>query len=121
MVQQNAVALDRLFHALADPTRRAMLYRLAEGEHRIGDLAAPFAMSLAGASKHVRVLEKAGLVHRRIQGRAHYCRLEPAPLTAAQEWLRFYEAYWTDRLHALELALAVKDQPTGAAQDDRER
>lgn len=94
--------LDRVFHALADPTRREMLRRLADGERKIGDLAAPFAMSFAAASKHVKVLEDAGLVARRIEGRAHVCRIEPARLRDAAAWLAFYERFWTAQFDALE-------------------
>lgn len=104
MVEQQA-RLDDVFYALADPTRRAMLRRLAGGEQSIGELAAPFSMSFAGASKHVRALERAGLIRRRVQGRTHLCRLDPAPLAAADEWLRFYERFWTERLDALEREL----------------
>src|SRR5947209_16740289 len=100
MVSQNATALDGVFHALADPTRRAMLRSLAAGPRKIGELAAPFRMSFVAASKHVRVLEAAGLVRRTVEGRAHVCRLEPAPLAAADAWLRFYEGFWTAQLDA---------------------
>jgi DNA-binding transcriptional ArsR family regulator len=100
--------LDRIFHALADGTRRSMLRTLSDGERNIGELAQPFAMSFAAASKHVRVLEQAGLVRRRIQGRAHVCRLEPQALASAEEWLRFYEKFWTQRLDALEAALIAE-------------
>jgi DNA-binding transcriptional ArsR family regulator len=109
MVLQNPTSLDRVFHALADPTRRAMLRSLASGQRTIGELAAPFSMSFAGASKHVRVLETAGLVHRRVEGRSHVCRLEPAALAAANEWLRFYEGLWTEQLDALEAMLKAED------------
>lgn len=105
--------LDAVFHALADPTRRAMLRTLSTGERKISDLAAPFEMSFPAASKHVRVLEAAGLVQRRVEGRAHYCRIEPAPLAAADEWLRFYEQFWTERLDALDAYL--KTQTAGPA------
>jgi DNA-binding transcriptional ArsR family regulator len=97
--------LDSVFHALADPTRRAMLRDLAAGERNIGTLAAPFRMSFAAASKHVRVLERAGLVVRRIEGRTHVCRLQHGPLAKADEWLRFSEGFWGRRLNALEAAL----------------
>ncbi|HEX4183764.1 MAG TPA: metalloregulator ArsR/SmtB family transcription factor [Caulobacteraceae bacterium] len=105
MVEQQTIALDRVFHALADPTRRSMLRSLSGGEHSIGALAAPFSMSLAAASKHVKVLEGAGLVRRRIQGRTHLCHIEPAPLAEADAWLRFYERFWTERLDTLEALL----------------
>ena len=109
MVEQH-VPLDSVFHALADPTRREMLRRLAAGEQSIGELAAPFRMSFAGASKHVRTLESAGLIRREVRGRTHVCRLEPAPLAAADAWLRFYERFWAERLDALEQALKREDE-----------
>jgi DNA-binding transcriptional ArsR family regulator len=80
--------LDTVFHALADPTRRGMLARLALGETSVGELADPFAMSLAGASKHVKVLEQAGLVERKKVGRTHWCSLNAGPLAEAEKWLR---------------------------------
>jgi DNA-binding transcriptional ArsR family regulator len=113
MVVQQPASLDGVFHALADPTRRAMLRSLAAGQRNIGELAAPFRMSLAAASKHVRVLEAAGLVRRRIQGRSHLCRIEPSPLAAADEWLRFYERLWTERLDALDAVLKAEDPASG--------
>ncbi|WP_130620016.1 ArsR/SmtB family transcription factor [Dyella amyloliquefaciens] len=109
MVESQALPLDAVFQALTDPTRRAMLRRLAEGERNIGELAAPFDMSLAAASKHVKVLERAGLVRRVIQGRTHVCRLDPAPLAAADEWLRFYEQFWNRQLDALDALLKAED------------
>jgi DNA-binding transcriptional ArsR family regulator len=109
MVEQNP-ALDAVFHALADPTRRAMLRRLAGGERSIGELAAPFRMSFAGASKHVRALEGAGLVRRSVRGRTHVCRLDPAPLAAADEWLCFYRRFWNERLDTLESLLNNQDR-----------
>lgn len=98
-------ALDRVFYALSDQTRRAMLRGLAAGERNIGELAAPFAMSFAGAAKHVKVLEAAGLISRRIEGRRHVCRLEGRPLGAADDWLRFYERFWNEQLDGLETLL----------------
>ena len=97
--------LDAIFHALADATRRAMLEALATGPRNVGELAAPFDMSLAAASKHIQVLERAGLVRREIQGRAHVCSLDAAPMHAGAEWLRHYEAFWNQRLDALETLL----------------
>lgn len=78
-----------------------MLRSLAEREHTVGELAAPYDMSLAAASKHVKALERAGLIRRSVQGRRHLCRLEPEPLDEAYRWLAFYEAFWSDRLEAL--------------------
>jgi len=108
MVEHSA-HLDAVFHALADPTRRAMLGHLAERERTIGELATPFSMSFAGASKHVRVLENAGLVTRTIRGRTHLCRLRAARLAEANAWLRRYERFWTDRLDMLEQLLREED------------
>jgi DNA-binding transcriptional ArsR family regulator len=114
MVELQAPALDRIFHALSDGTRRAMIARLSEGERSIGDLATPFAMSFAGASKHVRVLEQAGIVRRRRAGRTHFCSLEPARLADAREWLAHYERFWADRLDALDALLKAEDATAGA-------
>jgi DNA-binding transcriptional ArsR family regulator len=110
MVEQQVPAtdsrqLDGIFRALADPTRRDMLRRLAAGERTITELAEPCAMSFAAASKHVRVLERAGLVRRNVRGRSHYCQLKPGPLGDVHEWLTFYKRYWTERLDALETML----------------
>jgi DNA-binding transcriptional ArsR family regulator len=104
MAEQHAT-LDAVFHALADPTRRAMLQSLSSQERTVGQLAMPFRMTLAAASKHVKVLERAGLVHRAVRGRRHICRLEPDPLAGAHAWLKFYERFWTERLDALEREL----------------
>jgi DNA-binding transcriptional ArsR family regulator len=101
MVEQ-AERIDATFHALAHCARRDMLGRLSAGELTVGELAAPLEMSLAAASKHVKVLEAAGLVKRHVDGRRHVCRLEAAPLASASEWLRFYERFWAERLDTLE-------------------
>jgi DNA-binding transcriptional ArsR family regulator len=103
-------ALDRVFRALGDPTRRAMLRRLARQEHTVGELAEPFRMSLAAASKHVKTLERAGLVRRTVRGRTHFCQINPQPLAEADEWLRSYERLWTRRLAALEAMLRHPDK-----------
>ena len=94
--------LDRTFQALADPTRRGMLASLAVEDKSIGELAAPFRMTFAGASKHVKVLERAGLVERRKAGRQQICKLKAAPLAEAENWLRQWEKFWTVRLDRLE-------------------
>ncbi|HXG79230.1 MAG TPA: metalloregulator ArsR/SmtB family transcription factor [Methyloceanibacter sp.] len=112
MVEQQTARLDAIFHALSDPTRRAILKRLAQGESSIGDLASPFHMTFAGASKHIRALEKAGLVRRRIEGRTHLCRLEPKRLAEAFDWLGYYERFWTMRLDDLERELRKPEKPT---------
>jgi len=100
--------MDAVFHALAHDVRRDMLRRLDGGELTVGELAQPLAMSLAAASKHVKVLERAGLVRRRVDGRRHVCRLEPRPLAWATAWLRFYERHWTERLDALEALIETR-------------
>lgn len=109
MVEQHSASLDSVFHALADPTRRAILRSLASGERPIGELAAPFKMSFAAASKHVKVLESTGLVRRKVVGRRHLCRIEPSPLAAAERWLRYYERFWNKRLDALGALLKAED------------
>ena len=100
MVEQ-AVDMDAVFHALSHGARRDMLGRLAEQERTVGQLAEPLDMSLAAASKHIKVLEGAGLVERRVEGRRHVCRLAPEPLAQVDEWVRFYERFWTARLDRL--------------------
>jgi len=105
-------SLDDTFHALADPTRRAMLLRLSEGEQPIAGLAEPFDMSLWGAAKHVRVLEQAGLVKCRKVGRSTLCSLRPGPLAQADQWLRQWERFWSSGLDRLEaLVKADKEKP----------
>ena len=117
MVEYHAEHLTTVFHALGDVTRRSMLQSLADGERTIGQLAEPYAMSLAAASKHVKVLETAGLVRREVRGRTHVCRLEPGPLASAHQWLGFYERFWNDRLEALEQLLCEEDLHTSKAKD----
>jgi DNA-binding transcriptional ArsR family regulator len=114
MVEQNALRLDALFHALADPTRRAMLAQLAGGARSVGDLAQPFAMSLAAASKHIQVLERAGLIRREVLGRSHRCHLEAAPMHAGAEWIRHYQRFWNVRVDALERELLATAPTTGS-------
>lgn len=101
MKQSRDDQLDRVFRALGDRTRRAMLAHLASGSASVTELAAPFDMSLPAASKHVRVLESAGLVERRVEGRVHRCALDPAPLRDASEWVEVYRRFWDDTLEAL--------------------
>jgi DNA-binding transcriptional ArsR family regulator len=102
--------LDDVFQALGHATRRAMLADLAARERTVGQLAEPFAISFAAASKHVRVLERAGLVERTIIGRTHVCRLAPEPIADAFEWLRRYERFWRERLDDLEAELRRDDE-----------
>lgn len=119
MVEHDSPQLDTIFHALSDATRRGMLASLALGERSVGELAEPFAMSFAGASKHVKVLEEAGLIHREIRGRSHICSLEPGPLASADQWLRHYERFWTGRLDALEQLLREDDARKAKARQSR--
>ncbi|MBA2673336.1 metalloregulator ArsR/SmtB family transcription factor [Ramlibacter sp.] len=109
MVEYHAPQLDSLFHALGDATRRRMLRELADEERTVSELAKPFAMSLAAASKHIKTLESAGLITREVRGRTHLCRLNPGPLASAHEWLGFYERFWTQRLDLLEQLLRSED------------
>jgi DNA-binding transcriptional ArsR family regulator len=94
-------SLDAVFSALADPTRRAIVARLADGERSVSDLAEPFDISLPAVTKHLRVLEHAGLLQHRKRGRVRYCRLAPAPLRSADAWLARYRAFWEARLDGL--------------------
>ena len=110
MVELHTSRLDSIFHALGDATRRQMLRDLAQGERTVSELAQPFAMSLAAASKHIKALEGAGLIRRQVQGRTHICRLDARPLAKASDWLRFYEQFWNTRLDVLE-ALLRGDEP----------
>lgn len=114
MVEQQ---LDAVFHALGDTTRRGMLSRLAAGEHTVSELAAPFDMSLAAASKHIKALEKAGLVRRSVQGRTHVCRLEAKPLQSAQAWIQAYEQFWRGSLDTLEALLRSEAGRTAPGED----
>lgn len=100
-----ADVLDATFAALADPTRRAILARLAKGEATVGELATPFTMSQPGVSKHLRVLEDAGLISRRRDAQRRPCRLEAAPLKDAMDWLADYRAYWEESYQRLDALL----------------
>lgn len=103
--------LDDTLTALADPTRRAILTRLAAGEARVTELAAPFPISLNSVSKHIRILERADLVRRRISGREHLLSLNPAPLEAASAWMEAQRRLWTWRLAELDKVLKEEKQP----------
>ena len=107
MIEYQPQHLDRVFQALADPTRRAMLADLSQRERSVGELAAPHRISLAAASKHIKTLERAGLVKRTVSGRTHRCALDAAPLADADAWLRRYAAFWNTRLDALQALLAA--------------
>jgi DNA-binding transcriptional ArsR family regulator len=101
MVKYSARTLDRTFGALADPTRRKILERLARGDARITELAAPFSISLPAVSRHIAVLEQAGLLRRRRSGRDHHLKLSPAPMQQASQWLEEHLRFWTGSLDSL--------------------
>ncbi len=113
MVEQH---LDRVFQALADPTRRALLDRLAAGEATVGQLSEPLPLSFAAVSKHLGVLERAGLVTREARGRERVCRIDPAALNDALAWLEFHERFWTGRLDALEALVGTLSGTPGEPQ-----
>jgi len=116
-----AVQLDATLLALADPTRRAILHRLARGEARVTDLAAPFEISLNAVSKHIRILERARLVHRRRSGREHLLSFDPAPLDAATAWIEAQRAFWRARLEALDRLLEDEDRAAARARKKKGR
>ncbi len=108
----DADPLSRTFGALADPTRRAMLARLTRGSASVGELAAPFDMSFAAVSKHLRVLESAGLVARGRDAQYRPATLDARPLAAASAWISDYQRFWTDSFDALDDFLATFTPPT---------
>ncbi len=111
--REAAECLDRVFHALADPTRRAILTQLADGPAVVGELAQPFSMSLPAVSKHLAVLERARLMARDRDGRFHRCRLEPEPMAGAAEWIARTRAFWEGRLDGLSRYLEPKGAKEG--------
>lgn len=110
MVNYIADPLDRIFAALSDPTRRAILERLATGEAPVTELARPFGMSLPAVSKHLKVLERASLVKRTVQGRVHRFSVTPGALASASAWMEHYLHFWQQRLDALEAFLDANPQ-----------
>lgn len=102
MGEYSAGVLDRVFAAVSDPTRRAILARLADSDARVTDVASAFPISLNSTSKHIRVLEGAGLVRRTVQGREHILSLEAAPLAEASGWIEHYRGFWNDQLASLD-------------------
>ena len=101
MVNNSTLSLNATFAALADPTRRRILESLSHQQMRVKELAEPFAMSLPAVSKHLRVLEDAGLLKRRRMGREHHIELEPAPMRHAQIWIEQYRKFWEGSLDSL--------------------
>jgi len=112
-ISQDSAQLNLIFSALSDSTRRAMLLKLADKEQSIADLSAPFNISKSAVTKHVKVLENAGLLRRTIHGRVHHCRLAVDPLHTASDWMAFYQKFWNSKLDALDsyLTSSEKDKP----------
>ena len=106
----HSTQLDEVFYALSDPTRRAIMERLSEGEATVKELATPFDMSLPAVSKHLRVLEKAGLLAREVDGRVHRMRLQPQGLKSASEWVDHYRRFWDTQLDRLSAFLEVANE-----------
>lgn len=113
MVKYSSRSLNRTFAALADPTRRRILAHLAQGDQRVTRLAKPHAMSLPAVSKHLRVLEKAGLLRRRRYGRVHEMRLDAKPLRQAAQWVEEYRKFWQGSLDRLSEYLESQNRPSG--------
>ena len=111
--------MDRVYGAIADPTRRAILGMLVRGDVNVGTLAGRFPISFNGVSKHVKVLEQAGLVRRNVRGREHWLRLRPAPLREASRWLEHYREFWDTRLDALEDFLVQQEEQPSPSKSRR--
>ncbi len=119
MVVDRSPQLDRVFHALAHPARRAILRRLTDHEQNLSELSAPLRMSFPAASKHVRVLERARLVRRRVAGRAHLCRLNAAPLKQANDWMQGYREHWEQAYQRLDNLLQELQADEQRREDDQ--
>lgn len=118
MVAQEPEAIDRVFHALSHPARRAMLRSLAEGDRNVSELASPFEMSFPAASKHVRVLEEANLLSRRVEGRSHVCTLNAKPLREVADWAAAFQRFWDERFDALDAYLKILQDKDRADEPD---
>lgn len=116
---QASATLDNLFGAIADPTRRAILDRLARGDARVTDVAAAFTISLNSVSKHVRMLERAGLVSRTVKGREHLLTLNPEPMDDAARWIEHHRRFWHDSLAGLEHFATPKPPPRNPTRRSR--
>lgn len=110
MVERNSEALSHVFHALSDPTRRAILMRLAARPRTVGELSEPFEISLNAVSKHLKTLERAGLISREVRGREHHLKLDPRALANAYDWLAFYQRFWSERLDMLATVVEKGDK-----------
>ena len=113
------MAFDDVLTALADDTRRALLHRLSKGEARVTELAEPFDISLNSVSKHIRILERAGLVRRRVVGRDHFLALDPKPFDELSQWMARTREFWSSRLDDLEAALRAEDAIAKASDTSR--
>ena len=113
MVNISAAKLDVIFSALSDATRRAILQRLTKGDMSVMELAEPFDISKPAVTKHLKVLENAGLLRRQIIGRIHRCRLVPQPLSEAAKWIAFYESFWNTKFDALDKYLNETSKKNG--------
>lgn len=111
MIIRQSVRTDRAFHALADPTRRRILEQLGRGDHSVMELVSQFTISQPAITKHLNVLEGAGLIRRRRSGRQRICRAEPAGLAGAAEWMTSWSAFWNERLNGLENFLTPPHPP----------
>jgi DNA-binding transcriptional ArsR family regulator len=120
MVKYQSRMLDRTFAALADPTRRRILEHLSQGDRCVTDLARPYSMSLPAVSKHLRVLEKAGLVRRRRNGRVHSLKLRTAPMQEARAWIDRYRAFWEGNLDRFEDYLNKLQTKENKHDDDKQ-
>ena len=115
MGESSASSLDRVFSAVSDPTRRAILARLADSDARVSDVASAFPISLNSTSKHIRMLEGAGLVRRRVRGREHILILDAAPLAEAAGWIEHYRRFWSDQLASLDAFVSGRDKAKGSS------
>ena len=111
MIESHPHTLDSVFLALGHPIRRQILMRLAQGAATVTDIAEPFELSLNAISKHLKVLEKAGLIRRQVLGREHYCSISPQPLEEVSNWLNYYQGFWMSRLDAMEQELLARKRP----------
>ena len=113
--------LDDTLIALADETRRSILQRLSSGQARVTEVAAPYPISLNSVSKHIRILERAGLVRRQVSGRDHYLSLDPRPMHEITEWMVKSRDFWSGRLDALEAALRAEDAINAAKKSSSQK
>lgn len=115
MGEHSVGVLDRVFSAVSDPTRRAILARLADSDARVTDVASGFPISLNSTSKHIRVLEDAGLVRRTVRGREHILTLDAAPLADAAAWIEHYHRFWSEQLASLDAFVTGRPKAAGAS------